>query len=354
MSRVTRRWVTGRAIPRRLLAAVGVVAAVGAVAALAGVGIGAAHATSATTVLTGQASASGFPVGVAIYDSATLGQGVNPTGTITFVLFAPSDPYCAGTPLFSSSVAVSGNGFYQSKSFVTTAAGTYRWVARYSGDASNTPSASSCGDAGAAVAVAKRTPTLSGIASVLSLGGPTTDTATINGSAPTGKITFTVFGPGNLVCAGPPVFTSTKAVAGNGPYTSDRFTPSLGGTYQWIATYSGDANNNAAGTICSDVLNTVVATGIVSFSVLPLSVNAGAQLSVSWNGISGPTSTDWIALYSAGAPDWAVRAWRYTNGAAAGSTTLAVPFGTPPGSYDVRLFANNSYTRLGSATVTVS
>ena len=358
MGRVLRReWraaAQARPHAHRARALPAIAAIAGAATIITGVCAESAHAAPAPTVITSQASASGFPVGVAIFDSATLGRGVNPTGTITFLLFGPADPGCAGSPLFTASVSVSGNALYQSQSFVTTAAGTYRWVARYSGDANNTASASSCADAGAAVAVAKRTPTLNATASLLSLGGPTTDTATINGAAPTGTITFTVFGPGNLVCAGPPVFTSTKPVSGNGSYTSNGFTPSLAGTYQWIATYSGDANNNAAGTICADLLNSVVATGLVSFSVVPVSVAPAAQLSVSWNGILRPTSTDWIALYSAGAPDWAVRAWRYTNGATAGSTTLVVPFGTPAGQYDVRLFANNSYTRLASSTVTVS
>ena len=42
----------------------------------------------------------------------------------------------------------------------------------------------------------------------------------------------------NLVCGGPPIFTSVKAVAGNGPYASDLFTPVASGTYQWVAAYN--------------------------------------------------------------------------------------------------------------------
>jgi hypothetical protein len=213
-----------------------------------------AAGATATPVLTGQASGSGFPVGVAIFDFVTLGQGLNPTGSITFRLFGPGDTTCARGPLTTTSVTVNGNGNYQSAAFPTVLAGTYRWVAAYSGDANNGPTSTSCADAGAAVAVAKVSPALT--AQATSGAGTTEDDVTLtNGSGPagpTGTITFTVFGPGNLVCSGPPVFTSVIAVNGNGSYRSDRFSPALSGTYQWIAVYNGDANNNPVYTLCSD------------------------------------------------------------------------------------------------------
>jgi hypothetical protein len=213
-----------------------------------------AAAAVATTLLAGQASASGFPVGVAISDFTTLGQGVNPTGTITFTLFGPGDTACAQAPLTTTSVTVNGNGNYQSPTFVTVLAGTYRWVARYSGDVNNTPATTACADPAAAVSVAKRTPVLTAAAAVT--GSTAQDDATLSGGAgpsgPTGTITFTVFGPANPTCSGSPVFTSMRTVGGNGAYRSDAFTPLASGTYQWIAVYNGDANNNAGYTICAD------------------------------------------------------------------------------------------------------
>ena len=65
------------------------------------VGQGTAHA-AANPTLWNQASPSGFPAGGQIYDSVNLGGGVNPTGTLTFTLFGPDNPTCAGPPLFTT------------------------------------------------------------------------------------------------------------------------------------------------------------------------------------------------------------------------------------------------------------
>jgi hypothetical protein len=73
------------------------------------------------------------------------------------------------------------------------------------------------------------------------------DTAVLeNGFRPTGALTFTLVGP-----AGATVDTETVPVSGNGAYTTPAgFTlPSSGtatGAYQWVATYSGDTDNNPA------------------------------------------------------------------------------------------------------------
>ena len=74
------------------------------------------------------------------------------------------------------------------------------------------------------------------------------DAATLkSGFAPTGEITFRLFGPTDPRCSGTPVFTSAAAVNGNGVYNSEGFTPTESGTYRWVAIYSGDANNRPAG-----------------------------------------------------------------------------------------------------------
>ena len=85
-------------------------------------------------------------LGTAISDTATLSHvGTNPIGgTITFNLYGPNNATCAGAPTFTSQVVVSGDGNYFSGPFTPTTAGTYRWIANYSGDGSNAPVTNTC------------------------------------------------------------------------------------------------------------------------------------------------------------------------------------------------------------------
>jgi hypothetical protein len=369
-----------------------VVAAVGAIQG------GASAAGPAITALSSQASASGLPVGSPIFATAVLGFAVNPTGTITLSLHDVDDPVCGDVPIFTSTVPVTANGTYTSASLRLDLAGTYRWVARYSGDVNNKSAMSLCSNSGAAVALVRRTPTISSDASTIDATGAATNTAVLTGggpSGPTGSMTFRLFGVGNLTCAGAPVFTSVKPVAGSGTYTSDPYRPTASGSYQWVVTYSGDTNNNAVGTVCSDTANNVVASGASSATanstpttttttstttttttttttvpvatltpalasalgpavgVTPGSLRGGEYLTVNWSGLPKPSATDWVALFASGATDSAVKVWKYTNGAASGSIPLKVPYGSIGGAYEVRLFSNGTTTRLAVVPVTV-
>src|SRR5207302_3300065 len=124
----------------------------------------------------------------------------------------------------------------------------------YSGDANNT-AASDVDDPTEQVTVNPASPTLSTIPSpaAVTLDGPPVtlnDAAFLQGGFnPTGSITFTLVGPDGTTV----VDTEMVLVNGTGLYSRPTgFTP-MGpygaGTYQWNATYSGDANNNAASDI---------------------------------------------------------------------------------------------------------
>ena len=81
-------------------------------------------------------------------DDATLnGATGNAGGTITFDLFSPSDATCAGTPAFTQTVNVNGNGTYSTTNttFKASSEGTWRWQVTYSGGANNQGSTSACG-----------------------------------------------------------------------------------------------------------------------------------------------------------------------------------------------------------------
>jgi hypothetical protein len=106
----------------------------------------------------------------------------------------------------------------------------------------------------------KPTPTISTVASpnTTHLGATVTDTATLSaGSNPTGTVTFRLFGPNDSTCGGAPVFTSTNALSG-GSATSDPFVPTTPGTYRWVASYSGDGNNNPVAGMCNDTGESVL------------------------------------------------------------------------------------------------
>jgi hypothetical protein len=77
-------------------------------------------------------------LGASLYDVAHLSGGLEPAGSITFELFGPDDASCSTPAIFTTSVAVTGNGEYRSAEFTAPRPGTYRWVATYAGDANNT------------------------------------------------------------------------------------------------------------------------------------------------------------------------------------------------------------------------
>jgi hypothetical protein len=131
-------------------------------------------------------------------------------------------------------------------------------VATFSGDANNTgPVSSGCGDEPVTITV---TPTLTTAPNPSSGNTPVTlnDSATLAGTSnllATGTITFTLYGPNDPSCSGSQVIGSqtVNVTAGNnGPYsTTPGFTVTAGGTYQWTAHFSGDANNTAADSGCT-------------------------------------------------------------------------------------------------------
>jgi hypothetical protein len=108
----------------------------------------AAAPTTLTTSLSGGTSSGAtitVPPSTPVTDSATL-AGTNAAsagGTVTYSVF--SDSACsvsAGTP---STVTVTNGSVPGSSAVTLSTPGTYYWVAKYSGDAKNQPSASSCG-----------------------------------------------------------------------------------------------------------------------------------------------------------------------------------------------------------------
>ncbi len=190
----------------------------------------------------------------AIHDTAVL-SGSSGAGTITFNLY-PTGSNCSGAPLFTSSTSTTGDGTYQSGNFSPTTPGTFQWQASFS-SSSISGILSKCGDPNEVSTVTKAGPTLTTQAhSATAVGSPISDTATLAGGvSPTGSITWNVYASTDGNCSSPlntQPSTLTASVSGNNSYNSPTFTPTAAGSYKWVATYSGDANNTTVSNSCSD------------------------------------------------------------------------------------------------------
>ena len=218
---------------------------------------GATHESSVVNKVTPALSttASGpVTVGTAIFDTAHLTGGYDPTGTITFSLFSTSSCKTAvaafGSTGVTPGVGVTGAGTYRSAAYTTTAVGTYYWVASYSGDPNNNGVTGTCNAPTESSKVNKASPTLPTTASgPVTVGSNIHDTATLSGGYdPTGTITFTLYRTSSCKTQ---VTSSHVSVTGNGRYASGTVTTTAAGTYYWVASYSGDANNTAVTSPCN-------------------------------------------------------------------------------------------------------
>ncbi len=188
------------------------------------------------------------PVGGTVSDTGVLSGGFNPAGTLTFKLYAPGDTSCQSA-ISTLTATVAGSGSYSSGTVPVTAPGLYNWVAAYSGDANNNGATSACGSE--TVTVSKASPSLATTPSAsVPVGGTVSDTGVLSGGYnPTGTLTFKLYAPGDTSCQSA-ISTLTATVAGSGSYSSGTVPVTAPGLYNWVAAYSGDANNNGATSAC--------------------------------------------------------------------------------------------------------
>jgi hypothetical protein len=206
--------------------------------------------------------------------SATLAGGSAPSGTITYTVFGPqSSPpsSCTSGGTTVGSARAYGDGTYQSTAgFTPPSTGQYWWYASYGGDAGDEPSASMCGPGMAETSVVpKVTPTLSASGPMGGMAGSPISASSISatlaaGSAPTGTIAFTVFGPQSSPpnsCASGGTTVGAASVNGNGTYQSSAgFTPPSPGEYWWYASYGGAAGDEPASSACGPLMAQTLVT----------------------------------------------------------------------------------------------
>ncbi len=215
-------------------------------------------------------------LGNAVTDSATLsGAATQPAdpiinltgtagpaaaGTITFKLYGPDD--CTTLAYTSPTVAVSGNGAYNSPTpqFVPTAAGTYHWVAVYSGNLPNTNGTdhnTGCTDANEDVVV-NTVPSSLTSAQKWVPNDSVTVSATAGGNL-AGTVSFDLYATDD--CSGTAIYSTTAAVAGASPQTvstSNTTAVLVSGSFSWKVSY--DSTNPAQQDIGPSCHETTVLT----------------------------------------------------------------------------------------------
>ena len=126
----------------------------------------------------------------------------------------------------------------------------------------------------------------------VAVGGTIEDQAVLSGgNSPTGTITFHLYAQSDTACS-TVLSTGTTTVNGNGSYASPVITEDTAGSYQWTATYSGDANNAAAADSCGQPAEQVAVSVPPAVSVLTAPVPVPpAAVSVPVAPVSIPVSS---------------------------------------------------------------
>jgi hypothetical protein len=175
--------------------------------------------------------------------NTTGASGAPAGGTITFKLYGPDS--CTTLAYTSPTVSVSGNGTYSTPTpqFAPTAAGTYHWVAVYSGSSPNTNGTThnaDCTDTNEDVVV-------NTVASSLTSAQRWVPNDSVTVSAPAGgdlkgKVTFTLYD--DATCTGSVVYGPVDAsVSGASPQTvssSNATAVTSSGSYSWKVAYASE------------------------------------------------------------------------------------------------------------------
>jgi uncharacterized repeat protein (TIGR01451 family) len=259
-------------------------------------------------VFTTQASLGQITLGQSVTDTATLSGSNGPvTGAVNFFVCGPnpnSNPDCtSGGTHVGGSVTISA-GQAVSAAFTPGATGHYCFRAEYTPDAfapyspsNHTDTTLECFAVNAQTALNTNAggPFTIGVDGTVAL----TDTATLSGgnAVATGTITFTLYDDAGCTHS---VGTATATVnsADNDQYTSSpAIVVSATGTYHWIASYDGDANNTGTTSACGAPNENPV----VNPRPTSLTTNAGGPFVLGANGTVDLSDTATLSGGTSGA-----------------------------------------------------
>ena len=317
-----------------------------------------ASTATVTNVQQGGANVTSVAPGTSVTDKATVSGGsATPSGAATFMFFGNGT--CSGTGTAAGSPTLVAGVASSSSSGPLNTAGGYSYQATYSGDATHDGSVGPCEPFSVMAS-----PTISTTASAgVTVGGSVSDSATLAGTlilTGSGSITFSLYSA-SAGCSGTPLYTKTvNGVTGNGPYGSGSFIPVAAGTYNWIASFGGDANNKAVSDTCTSSNESVVVSSPPpppppppSSPAISIAESPGAQTIASGTAASFTilvTNTGDVTLTNVGVTDALAPNCNQTSAGIAALGSMA------PGasvSYNCSLSgATGSFTNLAVTTAT--
>jgi len=211
---------------------------------------------SISTVL----NATSITVGGADIDTATFSPDFVPGGTngeVTYLVYDNNG--CTGTAVQTDGPFPIDEGtgdIPNSDSLTFASAGTFYWVASFSGDGSNNPAESGCADE--PLTVNQANPSITTLLNAPSITVGTTDFDTANissafvGGGTGGSVTYTVYSDNHcgtsVQTSGPFGINESNGNVLN----SAALTFTSAGSFWWVAAFSGDSNNAATASGCSD------------------------------------------------------------------------------------------------------
>jgi RHS repeat-associated protein len=167
---------------------------------------------------------------------------------------------CHGKPLTGQSVAFAVTGANPNHGIATTnsfgnATFSYKGLTLGTDAAQASFTAPGIGVASTPVTIhwSKAQPSISTSVSdeTVEVGKAVTDTARVSGGfSPSGMVSWNVYAASDTACKTPLNGQSFTASLSNGSAQSPAFTPNEPGTYQFVASYGGDAKNDAASAKC--------------------------------------------------------------------------------------------------------
>ncbi|MBI3457071.1 MAG: DUF11 domain-containing protein, partial [Candidatus Rokubacteria bacterium] len=258
-----------------------------------------------------------------------------PTGA-TFVSAGSAQGSCAGTTTITCALGVLARGARATVTLVVTptVGGAFSNTVSVAGNEADPNPADNAATAVTTVIVPNPVPVVSTLSPSATAAGSAPFTLTVNGSdfIPSSVVrwngadrTTSFVSPSQLEAAIP---ASDVTTAGTAQVTV--FNPAPGGGTSSALTFT----------------ITPVLPGNETLSVSPTTLAAGGTLTATWSGIANPTPADWIGLYLPASSDGGYLAYRYTTGYTSGSVPFVLPAALAPGTYELRLFSNNSLTRL--------